>query len=204
MTRFSTTFVFLLLVLFATQAQATPGTLLVVGDSLSAGYGIPRGQDWVSLLQQRLSESDRAYQVINASITGDTTHGGLARLPAALQRHQPEIVVIELGGNDGLRGLDLTSTRNNLRDMVQLSRQAGARVLLLGLHLPANYGKVYGERFHAVYTELAETENTALVDFFLEGVAETTELMQPDGIHPSAEAQPRILENVWQGLNPLL
>lgn len=190
--------------LFATQAQATPGTLLVVGDSLSAGYGIPRGQDWVSLLQQRLSESDRAYQVINASITGDTTHGGLARLPAALQRHQPEIVVIELGGNDGLRGLDLTSTRNNLRDMVQLSRQAGARVLLLGLHLPANYGKVYGERFHAVYTELAETENTALVDFFLEGVAETTELMQPDGIHPSAEAQPRILENVWQGLNPLL
>jgi len=191
-------------VLFATQAQATPGTLLVVGDSLSAGYGIPRGQDWVSLLQQRLSESDRAYQVINASITGDTTHGGLARLPAALQRHQPEIVVIELGGNDGLRGLDLTSTRNNLRDMVQLSRQAGARVLLLGLHLPANYGKVYGERFHAVYTELAETENTALVDFFLEGVAETTELMQPDGIHPSAEAQPRILENVWQGLNPLL
>jgi acyl-CoA thioesterase-1 len=142
--------------------------------------------------------------VINASITGDTTHGGLTRLPAALQRHQPEIVLLELGGNDGLRGLDLATTRDNLRDMIHLARAAGARVLLLGLRLPANYGKVYADRFHAVYTELAASENAAIVDFFLEGVAETTELMQPDGIHPSAQAQPRILDNVWEGLEPLL
>ena len=204
MTRLSTSVLFLLLCLFAAQVLAKPGTVLVLGDSLSAGYGIPRGQDWVSLLQQRLDGSDQAYRVINASITGDTTHGGLTRLPAALQRHQPEIVLVELGGNDGLRGLDLATTRDNLRAMIHLARQAGARVLLLGLRLPANYGKVYADRFHAVYTELAASENAALVDFFLEGVAETTELMQPDGIHPSARAQPRILDNVWEGLEPLL
>ena len=204
MTRLSTSVLFLLLCLFAAQVLAKPGTVLVLGDSLSAGYGIPRGQDWVSLLQQRLDGSDQAYRVINASITGDTTHGGLTRLPAALQRHHPEIVLVELGGNDGLRGLDLATTRDNLRAMIHLARQAGARVLLLGLRLPANYGKVYADRFHAVYTELAASENAALVDFFLEGVAETTELMQPDGIHPSARAQPRILDNVWEGLEPLL
>jgi len=204
MTRLSTNFLFLLLCLFAAQVLARPGTVLVLGDSLSAGYGIPRGQDWVSLLQQRLDGSDQAYRVINASITGDTTHGGLTRLPGALQRHQPEIVLIELGGNDGLRGLDLATTRDNLREMIHLARQAGARVLLLGLRLPANYGKVYADRFHAVYTELAASENAALIDFFLKGVAETTELMQPDGIHPSARAQPRILDNVWEGLEPLL
>jgi len=204
MTRLSTSFLFLLLCLFAAQVLARPGTVLVLGDSLSAGYGIPRGQDWVSLLQQRLDGSDQAYRVINASITGDTTHGGLTRLPGALQRHQPEIVLIELGGNDGLRGLDLATTRDNLREMIHLARQAGARVLLLGLRLPANYGKVYADRFHAVYTELAASENAALIDFFLKGVAETTELMQPDGIHPSARAQPRILDNVWEGLEPLL
>ena len=204
MTRLSTRVLFLLLCLFAAPVMAKPGTVLVLGDSLSAGYGIPRGQDWVSLLQQRLDGSDRAYHVINASITGDTTHGGLTRLPAALQRHQPEIVLLELGGNDGLRGLDLATTRANLRDMIHLARAAGARVLLLGLRLPANYGKVYADRFHAVYTELAVSENAALVDFFLKGVAETTELMQPDGIHPSAQAQPRILDNVWEGLEPLL
>ena len=204
MTRLSTRVLFVLLCLFAAQVLAKPGTVLVLGDSLSAGYGIPRGQDWVSLLQQRLDGSDQAYRVVNASITGDTTHGGLTRLPAALQRHQPEIVLIELGGNDGLRGLDLATTRDNLREMIDLARGAGARVLLLGLRLPANYGKVYADRFHAVYTELAASENAALVDFFLEGVAETTELMQPDGIHPSAQAQPRILDNVWEGLEPLL
>lgn len=178
--------------------------ILVLGDSLSAGYGIAQNAGWVHLLQQRLQQQYPDIAVINASISGDTTHGGLTRLPAALQRHHPAIVVIQLGGNDGLRGLDLAQAQNNLGDMIELARQAGAQVLLLGVKLPANYGPVYAAQFHQIYTNLAKEKQVALVDFFLQGVAETTALMQADGIHPSAKAQPRILQNVWPKLEKLL
>lgn len=178
--------------------------LLVVGDSLSAGYGIEARQGWVNLLRDRLASQGQDLEVVNASITGDTTRGGLSRLPAALVRSQPRVVIIALGGNDGLRGFALDQTKNNLRRMISLSREAGAQVLLLGVRLPGNYGRAYGEKFHRVYLDLADESQTPLVPFFLEGVAETRALMQPDGIHPSAAAQPRILDNVWQGLAPLL
>jgi len=179
-------------------------TLLVVGDSLSAGYGLNQDEGWVHKLAQRLEKHRTQYDVINASITGDTTHGGLTRLPAALNLHQPAIVIIELGANDGLRGLSLRLAENNLREMVRLSRQAGARVLLLGVKLPRNYGRLYGEQFHSIYTDLAQKKQVPLVSFFLEGVAETPALMQADGIHPGKAAQKKILENVWQGLEALL
>lgn len=179
-------------------------TILVLGDSLSAGYGIEQQQGWVALLDRRLQEAGLPYRTVNASISGDTTRGGLSRLPAALQREAPSVVVIALGGNDGLRGFAPAQTKANLREMLELSRASGARVLLLGVMLPANYGKAFGEKFHRVYLELAEETNVALVPFFLEGVGETRALMQPDGIHPSAAAQPRILDNVWKGLGPLL
>ena len=178
--------------------------ILVVGDSLSAGYGLEQQQVWVSLLRDRLADAGFDTPVINASITGDTTRGGLARLPAALAREAPSVVIIALGGNDGLRGFSPPQTKSNLRQMISLSRRAGADVLLLGVKLPANYGRAFGEKFHRVYLELADELDVAVVPFFLEGVAETRELMQADGIHPSAEAQPRILENVWKGLEPLL
>lgn len=178
-------------------------TLLVLGDSLSAGYGVPAGSGWVDLLRQRLRDKGLDWTVVNASITGDTTRGGLSRLAAALARHRPRVVIIELGGNDGLRGFPLTQIRANLRKLVQLSRQSGAKVLLLGVRLPPNYGE-YAERFHALYHEVAEAEAVPLVAFFMEGVAENRELMQADGIHPSAAAQPRLLDNVWPALRPLL
>ena len=186
------------------HAQPAPATIVVIGDSLSAAYGIARDDGWVALLEQRLATTAANYRVINASITGDTTHGGLSRLPALLQRTQAAIVIIELGGNDGLRGLSLARTQTNLRTMIHASRAAGAQVLLLGMRLPANYGPIYGEQFAALYRALADTEQVALVDFFLTGVAETLDLMQADGIHPGAAAQPRMLENVWQALQPLL
>lgn len=186
------------------NVQLAQKNILVVGDSLSAAYGIDKPEGWVSLLEKRLQASNQAYRVINASITGDTTLGGLNRLESALERTRPEIVIIELGGNDGLRGFGLQHTRENLRSMIDLSHDHGSRVLLLGVKLPSNYGKSYGERFHRIYQELAEEEQVAVVPFFLEGVAETLDMMQPDGIHPAAVAQPRILENVWTGLEPLL
>ncbi len=175
-----------------------------MGDSLSAAYGIEKRLGWVALLEQRLEDRGYDAAVVNASITGDTTSGGLSRLPAALDREQPSLVVIALGGNDGLRGFRPSQMQDNLARMISLSRSAGARVLLLGVMLPANYGRTYGEKFHRVYTDLAEQAQVALVPFFLEGVAETRELMQPDGIHPAAAAQPRILDNVWVALEPLL
>jgi acyl-CoA thioesterase-1 len=184
--------------------QAAGGTVLVVGDSLSAAYGIEKQRGWVALLDRRLREQDLPFSVANASITGDTTRGGLSRLPAALERFEPTIVVIALGGNDGLRGFAPAQTRANLRDMIRLSRDAGAEVLLLGIKLPANYGKAYGDKFHRIFQELAESEQVRVVPFFLEGVAETRELMQADGIHPDVGAQPRILDNVWAELAPML
>ena len=178
--------------------------ILVIGDSLSAAYGIQQERGWVALLQQRLEDQAFGYQVVNASISGDTTRGGLSRLQAALQRERPWLLIIALGGNDGLRGFSPEQTRSNLRGMITLGREAGAKVLLLGVKLPANYGRAYTEKFHRIYLELAREQDVALVPFFLEGVAETRALMQPDGIHPAAEAQPRILDNVWTGLAPLL
>ncbi len=184
------------------SAQARPA-LLVLGDSLSAGYGLPAGSGWVDLLRHRLHQQGLDWAVINASITGDTTRGGLSRLPEALARHRPQVVIIELGGNDGLRGFPLAQIRANLRKLVQLSRDAGAKVILLGVRLPPNYGE-YAERFHALYHQVAETEQVPLVAFFMQGVAENRDLMQADGIHPAVSAQPRLLDNVWPTLQPLL
>ncbi len=194
----------LLVTCLAVPLSYAAGTILVVGDSLSAAYGIDQRLGWVALLQQKLHRENPAYRVVNASITGDTTRGGLSRLPAALKRESPTVLILELGANDGLRGFAPAQTRDNLRRMIQQARDAGASVLLLGIKLPANYGSVYGEKFHRVYLDLADEMQVALVPFFLEGIAETRELMQPDGVHPGVEAQPRILENVWAGLNPLL
>ncbi len=195
------------LLIVASLAPALPsaaGTVLVVGDSLSAAYGIDKQRGWVTLLQHRLQQLDGAYRVVNASITGDTTRGGLSRLPAALKRESPDVLILALGANDGLRGFPPEQTRENLRRMIQQARDAGASVLLLGIKLPANYGSAYGEKFHRIYLDLADELQVALVPFFLEGVAETRELMQADGVHPGVRAQPRIMENVWAGLDPLL
>ena len=185
-------------------ARAEALTLLVVGDSLSAGYGIAAEQGWVNLLQLRLDRGGSKYRVVNASITGDTTRGGLARLPRALQVHKPHIVIIELGGNDGLRGPHYDEMRANLQQMVALSREAGAQVLLLGMRMPPNYGPEFTRRYHQVFHQVAEAEQVTLVPFFLERVAEDKALMQADGVHPNAEAQPVLLDNVWPALEPML
>lgn len=178
--------------------------ILVIGDSLSAGYGLRPGEGWVNLLEQRVRSQGYPYRIANASVSGETTRGGLARLPRALTVHEPDIVIIELGGNDGLRGFPLDVMRENLERMIALSRDAGARVLLLGMHLPANYGGDYTQRFHQVFLDIAKAEQVPLVPFFLDGVAMRPEMMLDDGIHPSAAAQETMLENVWPMLERLL
>lgn len=175
-----------------------------MGDSLSAGYGLRPGEDWVSLLGRQLAAKGYTHKVVNASISGETTRGGLARLPRALEIHSPEIVVIELGANDGLRGFPLSVMHDNLRHMIELARSAGARVLLLGMHLPANYGAEYTQQFHRVFLDLARAEQVPLVPFFLEGVALQQGMMLDDGIHPSAIAQEKMLQNVWPVLHSML
>lgn len=185
-------------------AAEKPSTILVMGDSLSAGYGLKPEEGWVNLLRLRLQQQKLNYRVINASITGDTTQGGLARLPKALQREKPDIFILELGANDGLRGFDINLTRNNLNRMVELAQADSAKVLLLGIQLPANYGHAFREKFRQIFSEVASQQQIAFVPFFLKGVAETRDLMQPDGIHPAAEAQPVILDNIWPALQPLL
>ncbi len=195
----------LLALILVRDAGAAPApSILVVGDSLSAGYGIELRDSWVALLQQRLTRQGYPHKVVNASISGDTTAGGRARLPDALKRQRPQIVILELGGNDGLRGLPLRETRANLDAMIKAAQAAGARVLLVGIHLPPNYGPDYAGKFHAIYHDLARAHNTALLPFLLDGVALTPGLMQTDGIHPRAAAQPRLLGNVWPALEPLL
>ncbi len=182
----------------AVGQAANPGrSILVVGDSLSAGYGIAQGDSWVSLLSDRLQAEGYGYAVVNASISGDTTTGGLTRLKRALPEHRPAIVIIELGGNDGLRGTPIGVIRGNLARMIELSRAAGARVILAGMQIPPNYGSRYTSAFRDLYFELAEDYGIALIDFFLDGVALDDSLIQEDGIHPRAEAQPLLLENVW-------
>ena len=187
----------------ATAADRQP-TVLVLGDSLSAAYGMALEQSWVALLEQRLQAHDPEWRVVNASVSGETTGGGLARLPRALEQHEPTIVIIELGGNDGLRARPVAEVRENLARMIELSREAGAGVLLAGIRLPPNYGAAYVQRFEAVFGELAETHDIALVEFFMEDVALDATLMQADGIHPNADAQPVLLDNVWPRLLPLL
>lgn len=189
----------------ATLPASEAPTVLVVGDSLSAAHGIDREDGWVALLERRLQAfGPGEAKVVNASIGGDTTRGGLARLPEALEQHQPDIVIIELGGNDGLRGLPLQETRRNLAGMVERVLDHGARPLLLGVRLPSNYGQAFIERFQAVFREVANEYDIPLVPKFLAGIAEDRTLMQSDGIHPSAAAQPRMLDNVWPKLAPLL
>jgi len=178
--------------------------LLVLGDSLSAEYGLQRGQGWVQLLSNRLQQSGSKYTVVNASISGDTTSGGRSRLPALLKQHRPSIVVIELGGNDGLRGLPVARMQENLTAMVRASQAAGARVVLAGIQIPPNYGREYTERFHAVFSNVSKQHNTALVPFLLEGFADSSDFFLADRIHPSAQAQARILETVWPVLEPLV
>ncbi len=192
----------------AAAAQGARGaTILVLGDSMSAEYGLARGTGWVALLAQRLAQQKIAAEVVNASISGDTTAGGRARLPALLAQHRPGIVVIELGGNDALRGLPLQSTEDNLTAMAQAARQAGARVLLVGMQVPPNYGADYTRRFAALFQSVAQAQKAALVPFLLQGVAdgpEPTRLFQADRIHPTAQAQPTMLDNVWPALKKLL
>lgn len=184
-------------------------TVLVFGDSLSAGYGLAREQSWPALLAQRLSEpaqstATRRYTVVNASISGETTAGGRARLAQALQQHEPRVVIIELGANDGLRGLPIAAMRDNLAAMIGAARRAGAKVLLVGMRLPPNYGPDYTRDFEATFTTLAKQEKVALLPFLLEPIAREPGAFQSDGLHPIAAAQPRILDHVWTALAPLL
>lgn len=195
------------LLLFVTPLSANVDderVILVFGDSLSAAYGIREEQGWVTLLQERLQQQGFAHRVVNASVSGETSSGGLARLPAALQAHAPDLVILELGGNDGLRGLPLGVLENNLQTMVTLSKDAGAEVLLVGIQIPPNYGPRYTEPFAKIFPTLAERESLPLVPFLIDGVAQQPELMQNDGIHPTAEAQGMVLDNVWAILEPLL
>ncbi len=194
----------LILLLFSTGASATPPTVLVLGDSLSAAYGLSLSQGWVALLATRIEESGFDHQVINASISGETSGGGLTRLPALLETHQPAVVLIALGANDGLRALPLTQLRANLTQMIAHSQAAAAKVVLIGVRLPPNYGAAYTEGFVRSFVEVADQTQVALVPRLLDGVAEERTLMQADGLHPRAEAQSQILDNVWPTLQPLL
>ena len=194
--------------LTAPAAQSSPGgskpVILIVGDSISAEYGLQRDTGWVKLLEARLAEQHYDYGIVNASISGETTSGGLARIDDLLARTKPAIVVVELGGNDALRGLPLPSTEQNLDAIVTRSQKIGASVLVVGMQIPPNYGKVFADRFAAVFTSVAKRHNTALTPFFFAGFADRLELFQPDRIHPTLAAQGRLLDNVWPDLKPLL
>jgi acyl-CoA thioesterase-1 len=183
---------------------AVAGTLLVLGDSISAAFGLDTRQGWVSLLEQRLAAEGFDYQVVNASVSGDTSAGGLARLPTLLAEHRPDLLIVELGGNDGLRGQPPAQLQQNLAAMVQQARKAGTRVLILGMKLPPNYGLRYTTAFADVFPQVANEQDVALVPFLLEGAAGLPLMTQADGIHPTAAAQPRLLDNVWPVLKPLL
>ena len=194
----------LCLMLCAPAAYSASKTLLVLGDSISAEYGLPRESGWVSLLQKRLSDDKLAVNVVNASISGETTAGGLTRLPALLQQHKPALLIIELGGNDGLRGLSLAATQANLREMIKSAERIGARVLLLGMRVPPNYGPDYSKRFAAMYQGLGRERNVKLVPFLFAGLEDTERFFQQDRIHPNQRAQAVMLDTVWPVLRPLL
>jgi acyl-CoA thioesterase-1 len=198
-------FVLLVFCLTAVPADAAAPVILVFGDSISAGYGLPRvEQGWVALLQARLKEQGYGYQVVNASVSGETTEGGLARLPRALNLHHPAIVVLELGGNDGLRALPAAQMRDNLSRMTELAQAAGAKVALLGMRMPPNYGPQYAAQFAQAYSDVARDKKLPFVPFVLVGIALSPGLMQADGIHPNEAGQPQLLDNVWPVLEPLL
>ena len=194
----------LCLMLCAPAAYSASKTLLVLGDSISAEYGLPRDSGWVSLLQTRLSDDKLPVSVVNASISGETTAGGLTRLPGLLQQHKPSVLIIELGGNDGLRGLSLAATQSNLREMIKSADRIGARVLLLGMRVPPNYGPDYSKRFAAMYQGLARERNVKLVPFLFAGLEDTERFFQQDRIHPNQRAQTVMLDNVWPSLRSLL
>jgi len=196
--------VFLALFLWTLAAQAAPPVILVVGDSISAGYGLPAGAGWATLLQQQLAAEHYPHRVVNASISGDTTAGGRARLPSLLEANHPAISVIELGGNDGLRGGSLDAMASNLDAMTVAAQKAGSRVLIVGIRLPPNYGADYVRRFAAIYGEVAARRKTALVPFLFEGFGDDNAMFQPDRIHPVAAAQTKLLDNVWSALKPML
>ena len=197
--------VLFMLIAAPVSAKAEAPVILVFGDSISAGYGLARvEQGWVALLQTRLKEQEYGYQVVNASVSGETTAGGLARLPRALTLHQPKIVILELGGNDGLRALPIAQMRANLVHMIDLSTAAGAKVLLLGMRMPPNYGPDFTEQFRLCYSEVARDKKLPLVPFLLNDIALSPNLMQADGIHPNELGQPQLLANIWPSLNPLL
>ena len=185
-------------------ANKTPASILVLGDSLSGAWGINTDEGWVALLQQKLLQQGLDYTVINASVSGDTTRTGLSRIETALKEHQPTIVIVALGGNDGLRGLAFSEIENSLARIIERCQKAGAQVLLLAVRLPPNYGPVYTDQFAALYSRLSERYKVPLVPRLLHQVAENRELMQDDGIHPTAAAQPQIMRNVWAGLEPML
>ena len=201
MKRFLALFV---LIVASASAHAEAPVILVFGDSISAGYGLPLEQGWVELLRTRLKAQGYGYQVVNASVSGETTAGGLARLPRALDLHHPSIVILELGGNDGLRGLPVAQMRTNLTQMSSLSAAAGAKVLLLGMRMPPNYGPEYTKQFAMVFSDLASEKKISLVPFLLTDIALSPALLQADDIHPNAQGQPILLDNVWPTLKPLL
>ena len=190
--------------LLLASASAFAGTVLVWGDSLSAGYGLRPQQAWPALLEKKIADARLPHKVINASISGETTAGGRSRLPAALQTHRPSLVVIELGANDGLRGLPVATMSTNLQAMIDASREAGAKVLLIGMRMPPNYGPDYTTRFEKAFQDLARTNKLRLVPFMMEGFADQRAYFQQDGIHPVADAQPLILDTIWRELKPLL
>ncbi|KAF0865484.1 arylesterase [Pseudomonas sp. LD120] len=192
------------LALMCMAQNAAAGTILIVGDSISAAFGLDTRQGWVALLEQRLKDQGFDDKVINASVSGDTSAGGRARLPALLVEHKPQVVILELGGNDGLRGQPPQQLQQNLASMIDSAQTVGAKVLLLGMQLPPNYGVRYTQAFAQVYGQLAHDKKVALVPFFLEGIGGHPELMQADGLHPTAAAQEKLLENVWPTLKPLL
>ncbi len=198
-------FVLVVLMVAAFSARAETPVILVFGDSISAGYGLAHvDQGWVELLRTKLKDEGYGYQVVNASVSGETTAGGLARLPRALAQHRPQIAILELGGNDGLRALPVAQMRTNLDQMVDLSAAAGARVLLLGMRIPPNYGPQYTEQFRQVFVDVARDKKAASVPFLLTDIALSPNLMQADGVHPNELGQPKLLENVWPALKPLL
>ena len=190
--------------LLLAPVEAAQRTLLVFGDSLSAAYGLSTNQGWVHLLGERAARSGLDWRVVNASISGETTAGGLRRLPTDLQRHKPNVVVIALGANDALRGQPIAGIRANLEKMIRMVREARAEPVLVGIMIPPNYGIEYAARFRDIYAEIAKRERVALVPFLLDGIADKPDLFLPDQLHPAAAAQPRILDNVWPALEPLL
>jgi acyl-CoA thioesterase-1 len=194
----------LIMLAASASAHSAPKTVLVLGDSLSAEYGLARGNGWVALLEQKLKQEKIDAKIVNASISGETTSGGRARLPALLGQHKPDVVVIELGANDGLRGQPVTAAEANLRAMIEQSQKTSARVLLIGMRMPPNYGRDYTERFFGMYKNLAGQYKSPLVPFMLEGVADKPKLFQADRLHPNAEAHPIILANIWPQFAPMV